>query len=102
MTQLFDRPRHPYTRGSAREPAVVDHAARAAGTRARLQGHPGQRVDPSLSSAGLLLRSALLALLFQPAGPPCRVSSRFRRSMALAVFAGRTLMADGALSKFKT
>jgi oligopeptide/dipeptide ABC transporter ATP-binding protein len=52
VTQLFDKPSHPYTRGLLASMPVVDHAARARGDVPRLKAIPGSVVDPRRPPAG--------------------------------------------------
>jgi peptide/nickel transport system ATP-binding protein len=52
VTQLFDRPSHPYTRGLLASMPVVDHAARLRGEVPRLKAIPGSVVDPRRPPAG--------------------------------------------------
>jgi oligopeptide/dipeptide ABC transporter ATP-binding protein len=46
VDELFDRPRHPYTKGLLASLPTVDHAARAGGVRARVRAIPGAVADP--------------------------------------------------------
>jgi len=52
VTQLFDKPSHPYTRGLLASMPVVDHAARLRGEVPRLTAIPGNVVDPRRPPAG--------------------------------------------------
>lgn len=52
VNDLFDRPSHPYTKGLLASLPTVDHAARAAGSMARLKAIPGSVVDPRSPPAG--------------------------------------------------
>jgi peptide/nickel transport system ATP-binding protein len=52
VTQLFDKPSHPYTRGLLASMPVVDHAARARGEVPRLKAIPGSVVDPRRPPSG--------------------------------------------------
>jgi len=52
VTQLFDKPSHPYTRGLLASMPVVDHAARLRGEVPRLKAIPGSVVDPRRPPAG--------------------------------------------------
>jgi peptide/nickel transport system ATP-binding protein len=49
---LFDRPRHPYTKGLLASLPTVDHAARAEGVRARVRAIPGAVADPRRPAPG--------------------------------------------------